>query len=242
MVETHHGGEFDATNLVTNPIVTAVTLIGRDHILQPGPTIENITWHKAGIFKKGALAFSAPQPSEVSAQLEQRAVEKGVDLQFVQRDGSLPAHLPAEQRLNCSLAIQMSNAFLAYKKRLPLSTHDILQGIQAFHWPGRFHTVTVAGRRFFLEGAHNELSITGAATWFAESSQASEGSSTSYVSSSVLPAIVTDICQRGCFACQSHCLLPDGRESRHCENDIVIGAVASDGYPSCLCHDSQTAL
>lgn len=49
--ETHCGGEFDATNIVRNPIITAVTTIAMDHMNLLGSTIEKITWHKAGIFK-----------------------------------------------------------------------------------------------------------------------------------------------------------------------------------------------
>lgn len=55
--ETHLGGEFDATNIVKSPTITAVTSIAMDHVKLLGPTIENVTWHKAGIFKAGSLAF-----------------------------------------------------------------------------------------------------------------------------------------------------------------------------------------
>lgn len=30
--ETHHGGEYDVTNIIGRPVVTAVTAIGLDHI------------------------------------------------------------------------------------------------------------------------------------------------------------------------------------------------------------------
>lgn len=46
--ETHHGGELDATNCIDNPVVTAITSIGKDHVFDLGPTVENIAWHKAG--------------------------------------------------------------------------------------------------------------------------------------------------------------------------------------------------
>ena len=52
IIETHHGGEYDATNVVSGPVVTGITSIGLDHLAQLGPTIEDIAWHKAGIFKK----------------------------------------------------------------------------------------------------------------------------------------------------------------------------------------------
>ena len=55
--ETHSGGEFDATNVIKAPIVTAITSIAMDHVKLLGPTIEDIAWHKAGIFKFGSSLF-----------------------------------------------------------------------------------------------------------------------------------------------------------------------------------------
>lgn len=81
--ETHHGGEYDATNVIQKPIVAGITSIGLDHIAQLGPTIQNVAWHKSGIFKPGTPAFSAPQESEASIVLQTRAVEKGAELKFV---------------------------------------------------------------------------------------------------------------------------------------------------------------
>ena len=65
VVETHHGGQYDSTNVVENPVVTAITSLGMDHIKQLGPTLQNIAWHKAGIFKHGAYAFSVAQESSI---------------------------------------------------------------------------------------------------------------------------------------------------------------------------------
>src|ERR1700694_5719103 len=59
--ETHHGGEYDATNVVEKPVVSVITPIDEDHVDQLGPSVANIAWHKAGILKAGAPAFSALQ-------------------------------------------------------------------------------------------------------------------------------------------------------------------------------------
>jgi len=37
-----------------------------DHVCLLGPTIQKITWHKAGIFKSGSLAFSTLQEQAVT--------------------------------------------------------------------------------------------------------------------------------------------------------------------------------
>ncbi|KAK7712119.1 Folylpolyglutamate synthetase [Diaporthe eres] len=81
IIETHHGGEYDSTNVVDRPVATVVTSLGMDHIEQLGPTIGNIAWHKAGIFKHGAHAFSAPQDSATAIEvLRRRASDKGAKM------------------------------------------------------------------------------------------------------------------------------------------------------------------
>ncbi|KIX96562.1 uncharacterized protein Z520_07828 [Fonsecaea multimorphosa CBS 102226] len=173
--ETHHGGEYDATNVVSAPVVTGITSIGLDHLAQLGPGIEDVAWHKAGIFKHGTPAFSAPQEPAVEAVLRSRAAEKGVQFEVVPVNPSLPLNanaLPAQvQRINCSLAIALVNAFLSRKspfEQKKLSEQDIQQGIENFSWPGRFEVIKTASCTWFLDGAHNELSIGQAVEWFAE--------------------------------------------------------------------------
>ena len=173
--ETHHGGEFDSTNVIEKPIVTAITPLGMDHVKQLGPSIENIAWHKGGIFKPGAPAFSAPQETAASEVLQNRASDKGVSLQFVDNDSSLPADIlqlkPDVQRTNCSVALAVVRSFLDQKadqNRFRLSSSDIYQGISQFSWPGRFQLVVEKNFLWFLDGAHNEMSVVKAAEWFIE--------------------------------------------------------------------------
>lgn len=170
--ETHHGGEYDSTNFVQEPTVTGITSIGLDHVAELGPTIETIAWHKAGIFKMGTPAFSAPQDPGVATVLQARAAEKGVQLKFVEVDPSLPDNARALQALvqktNCSLALALVGAFLQRKRSSELTSHDISQGIETFSWPGRFEIIVDGSNQWFLDGAHNEMSVTQAAQWFAK--------------------------------------------------------------------------
>ena len=137
--ETHQGGEYDATNVIPRPVVTAITPIDKDHTHQLGPSLENVAWHKAGIFKAGAPAFSAPQQNAVAVVLQKRAAEKGISLEFVEACSNLPADAPQlkpeVQLLNFSLARAVSNGFLQQKApqdNAVLSSHDIVQAVQAF--------------------------------------------------------------------------------------------------------------
>jgi folylpolyglutamate synthase len=177
--ETHHGGEYDATNVIEHPIVTVITPLGMDHVKQLGPTIENIAWHKAGIFKRGFHALSSPQEASAAGVLRSRASEKGTTVQFVEEnDPSLPANAlqlkPDVQRMNCSVALAAVRCFLeekAPKDIAQLSHSDIVQGIRRFSWPGRFQVLVEGAFNWFIDCAHNEMSVGKAAEWFIESSQ-----------------------------------------------------------------------
>lgn len=173
--ETHNGGEYDATNVIQKPIVTGITTIGMDHIEQLGPSIENIAWHKAGIFKYGSPAFSTLQEPAVATVLQARASEKNVALGFVDVDPTLPckadALKPEVQQKNSSLAIALADTFLkakAPKEYCSLMSQDVIRGVDRFFWPGRYQRIIDGDYQWFLDGAHNELSIQKAAQWFAE--------------------------------------------------------------------------
>ncbi|KAL9124349.1 MAG: hypothetical protein Q9217_006316 [Psora testacea] len=179
--ETHQGGEYDATNVISKPVVTAITTIDKDHMHQLGPSLENVAWHKAGIFKAGAPAFSAPQQKTPAIVLQKRATEKGVSLEFVEVFLDLPTDAPQlkpeVQLLNFSLARVVSNSFL--RQRAPqdnavLSSHDMIKGVQAFSWPGRFQSILDGNLAWFLDGAHNNISLEKCAQWFAQSSSEKE--------------------------------------------------------------------
>ncbi|RFU26342.1 hypothetical protein B7463_g9997, partial [Scytalidium lignicola] len=157
--ETHHGGEYDSTNVIDRPVVTAITPLGLDHVQQLGPSLENIAWHKSGIFKPGARAFSAPQVPEAAEVLRNRSSDKGVSLQFTDHDPSLPANMlqlePDVQRVNASLGLAVARSFLEQRAReghSEMTMSDVLQG-------------------WFLDGAHNEMSVDKAAEWFIEMSR-----------------------------------------------------------------------
>ena len=168
--ETHHGGEYDATNVIEKPVVAGITSLGMDHIAQLGPTIENIAWHKAGIFKTGAPVFPVPQEAGPAQVLRSRATEKMVPLTIVSTNSSLPAtnhvlSVPV-QRLNCSLALELSKRFLQIKAPdHHLEPGDISAAIENF---SRFEIVEDGLSQWFLDGAHNTLSLEHAAIWFSK--------------------------------------------------------------------------
>jgi len=75
LLETGLGGETDATNIIKKPVACVFTTISRDHMQFLGETLEEIASVKAGIIKKGALVFSAPQTPEVEQVLNKKCLE-----------------------------------------------------------------------------------------------------------------------------------------------------------------------
>ncbi|EAW12026.1 putative tetrahydrofolylpolyglutamate synthase [Aspergillus clavatus NRRL 1] len=170
--EVHHGGEYDATNVIQNPVVTGITSLGMDHIAQLGPTIDTIAWHKAGIFKSGAPAFSVAQEPGPAEVMRKRAADIDTTLTFVSVNECLPTDgrvlsVPV-QRLNCSLALELTNAFLHAKAPgHTLSDADICHGVDSFQLTGRFEIIEEGQLQWFVDGAHNVLSLEQTAEWFA---------------------------------------------------------------------------
>lgn len=161
--------------MISEPVVVAITTIGIDHVVDLGRDIEDIAWHKAGIFKPGASAFTVPQKDEALRIIQRRATEKEVSFRIVETDPSLllPGRFSSRVlQLNCSLARTVVDEFL--RKRSParevpyLSPDEIDEGIRQYYWPGRFEIIPRADENctWFVDVAHNELSITEAAGWF----------------------------------------------------------------------------
>ncbi|KAK0315491.1 hypothetical protein LTR01_000790 [Friedmanniomyces endolithicus] len=179
VLETHSGGEYDATNVVEKPLVTAITTLGMDHVATLGPSMKNIAWHKGGIFKSGAAALSAVQADDadgtVNRVLRERAEAKSEVVRFVAEDERLPAGTrqlePSVQRKNASLALAAAEAWLEARcSGKELSDVDIHAGVEQWSWPGRFqvvHDASVKGCTWYLDAAHNDMSVSIAAQWFA---------------------------------------------------------------------------
>lgn len=175
VLETHHGGEYDATNFVEKPVVTVVTPLGRDHVKQLGPGMKDIAWHKAGILKSGAVAIAAAQEEGLEEVLQARAVERGVlggDVKVVTgtEEPGVQGVKPDVQRGNCAVAVVAVRAFLERMKGEVLSEESVRRGVEEFKWPGRFQVVERGGgrERWWCDGAHNEMSIGVAGRWFVD--------------------------------------------------------------------------
>jgi folylpolyglutamate synthase len=174
--ETHLGAEYDATNIVVKPIATAVTTIADDHMHLLGPTIEDIAWHKSGIFKEEVPAFSIPQTTLVEKVLRERAADRNTTLDIVTLNHTLEGKtylgLPNVQKTNCSLALALVNAYIRAKISIvqqPISATELLASCQNPIWPGRFQHICKDNLQLYIDGAHNASGISHAVEWYADS-------------------------------------------------------------------------
>ncbi|PHH85006.1 hypothetical protein CDD83_1039 [Cordyceps sp. RAO-2017] len=58
IVECGIGGEYDATNVLDRPVVSAITTLELEHTDLLGRTLTSVAWHKAGILRAGVPALT----------------------------------------------------------------------------------------------------------------------------------------------------------------------------------------
>jgi dihydrofolate synthase/folylpolyglutamate synthase len=109
VIEVGAGGRFDVTNVV-RPLVSVVTSVGLDHTATLGPTIEQIAWHKAGIFKPGATAVTAATDPAALAVLVDEADALGIDLIQLDPARSVIIHDTGADGTSWSLAARPGQA------------------------------------------------------------------------------------------------------------------------------------
>lgn len=173
--ETGIGGEYDATNIVDRPLATGISALGIDHVFALGGTVDKIAWHKAGIMKPGAAAFTVEQVPDAAPVLARRAADKGVDLRVLDVDPRLKGvgirpDAPFQRR-NATLAVALAEAALlridpAFRvdpHRLP---REFVDGLERVVWRGRCEVKREGDVLWHLDGAHTVDSLKMASRWF----------------------------------------------------------------------------
>ncbi|MHC4673140.1 MAG: bifunctional folylpolyglutamate synthase/dihydrofolate synthase [Planctomycetota bacterium] len=184
IVEAGVGGRLDSTN-VLKPEVCAITSISFDHVYQLGDSLAKIAEEKAGIFKTGVPAVSAPQPEDVRKAL-QRVADRvkvllrftGKEIEFSFRFESTPAlgphnrvslttsgarfeHLPVpllgdHQAINCGLALSI--IAILKERGLEIDDQSAIEGLSKARLPGRMEIIHEEPR-ILVDGAHNAASV-----------------------------------------------------------------------------------
>lgn len=78
VLETGMGGRLDSTNTVEHPVLSVITPVSMDHMVQLGNTLSAIAFEKAGILKAGTPAVFSPQKPEVMRVLLEQCRKKNI--------------------------------------------------------------------------------------------------------------------------------------------------------------------
>ena len=151
LLEVGVGGRLDATNVINNPLITAITSISLDHQSDLGETADAIAFEKAGTIKPGIPVVVGknlePSVHDVIAQVAQK---QGAPLILAsstrERDLGL---IGAHQRANAEIAVQMIES-------AGIKCSSIEESLRKAKWPGRLQRLILSCGEIWLDGAHNE--------------------------------------------------------------------------------------
>lgn len=177
VIECGIGGEYDSTNVLPAEAVSAAVIsqLGIDHVAMLGDTVEQISWHKAGILKAGVKGFTLKldeQPG-VMKVLRERAAEKNAELmevenEDVERWGGVSGLLKGDfQKKNQALAVMAVREHLGIKEDEPLKNipEKMIKGLQEAKLRGRCEVVNDGTAEWLLDGAHTKDSLEEVAKW-----------------------------------------------------------------------------
>ena len=184
VIETGLGGRLDSTNVV-KPEACGITSISYDHMAQLGTTLEAIAEEKAGIFKPGVPAVSAPQIPSVKRVLRAQAEKTGCTLRIVGDDLEFSYRfecsretgphtrvcmatptarfdhirvplLGEHQAHNCGLALGIVDALC--ERGINVGPQDAIDGLGQVRVQGRLETIREMPHTI-VDAAHNAASI-----------------------------------------------------------------------------------
>jgi dihydrofolate synthase/folylpolyglutamate synthase len=171
VIEVGLGGRLDATNVVSNPLITAIVSISREHWQNLGPTLAHIATEKAGILKFGCPAVIGPLPPQAKSVVEERLAELSCPHVWVEpatyidsRDDTnrwasyrgidYPLSLLGEIQLtNSAIAIEIIR--ILQQQGWSISLDTIQNGMSKTIWLGRLQWTSYNDLNLLIDGAHN---------------------------------------------------------------------------------------
>ena len=187
LLEVGLGGRWDATNVISSPVMSLITPVDLDHREFLGDTVEQIAAEKTGVLKPGRPGVIGRQSGAALDVIEAEAARIGAPLSVMGRDfdgwmqhgrfafqdeaGLLdlpaPALPGAHQADNAALAVAAARAL-----RVP--DEAIAAGLAAAIHPARLQRLTAGplgviararGADLWLDGAHNPHGARALAAW-----------------------------------------------------------------------------
>ena len=176
VLETGLGGRFDATNIISHPLVSIISSIGYDHMHILGNTLEQIASEKAGIIKENSNTVIFKQTPEVDNVFIQKCKDNNNKLHIVTEDNicgytfdtnlqyfnyknmqRLGINLKGKVQIkNASICIEACNVLseLGYE----VSEKSIREGLKTVVHHARMEILS-QNPLIIFDGAHNEPAI-----------------------------------------------------------------------------------
>ena len=165
LLETGLGGEFDATNVLPQVLLSIITTISFDHQEFLGNSLAEIAKAKAGIIKNNCPVIIATQNLQAQQVLWQVAQEKQAKIVYADNE-NLPDQLSINNSalLGCHQSENLKLAYLAIlnQNKLQISFNHMLQGAKTTKWPARLQKIesgkiknNLQNCQLYLDGAHN---------------------------------------------------------------------------------------
>lgn len=179
VLEVGLGGRFDATNVITSPLVSVITLVGLDHINILGDSIEKIAYEKAGIIKNNGSVIVFGQSEKVLDVVSGVCEDKNAKMMISDNDSiqvsksnlnnqvfsckTYDGELFENIKIRLVGKYQTKNAYLAlnvlwYLKESSsfdkICKETILNGMLKAKWAGRFEILSEKPM-VIIDGAHN---------------------------------------------------------------------------------------
>lgn len=175
VLETGLGGKLDATNVIKNPLCSAITSISLDHTHILGDTLEKIATEKLGIVKKNCpLVIGGDLPENIQKIAEETAAENHSNLYFSKNltlknvKLSVPSGISFEyedMKINTPLLgihqtknfATVLNIISVISGKFKIPQKAIIEGFKNIKIPCRLEVVN-KNPLIILDGAHNEES------------------------------------------------------------------------------------
>ena len=180
LLEVGLGGEFDATNVVQNPVASIITPISLDHKEYLGSSIKKIAAAKAGIIKKNTPTIISNQSPIVKEIIEAKCVSNNSNViwsaesftvsssrkSIIQKLNNKKIEYPFPNLIGTH---QISNAMTAISTLTYLKVPEkhICEGLTSTYWPARLQEINNGSlfelikkynisNKLWIDGGHNE--------------------------------------------------------------------------------------
>ncbi len=161
VLEVGMGGKLDATNVISESLVSVICKIGFDHTQYLGNTLEEIALEKCGIIRRGGTVVSYPNGSlnslikdyaeKIDAELIFAENAEGEENGYIYKGKKYPLSLKgAYQPQNAAVALEVINVLR--KKGVNITDNDVLEGLKTVRWAARFEFVA---DNVIIDGGHN---------------------------------------------------------------------------------------